>query len=382
VNYAESIDIKGFLLCNYYNMKKNKCRFILLFTFVLLFVFVPTGCELLKAPDDFDILTTIDNEVAWANAANLNLTVAYPLEWGSSPQRGTGNAGDVRVGFAFEVEFTPSPAYSLIQWRAYETSLLPESWLDDPEHYLDEIPQLNNVILPIVGAGGGIGLFTINTTQPVTLIPWCRDMPRIIRTDPAMNIDDGLYNRMKNITIYFAAPINGSTAIFAPNHIEITMRVLNANGNPTGDPIHIEELFFRNPVLNSQQTMITIEVGTNAPPDHSEITVKIGTEVTSNLNNNGMDEPVIFSWKIMDLSHIDIDWWEAYYIEATRSIAFEWSLDGIVPFQVFYFLNDGVRQNAFYEGITDDLHRAVISNVQPLEISGVTSGRAETNIQQ
>ena len=75
------------------------------------------NCSLFSGPPDKDLLKKIDAEIAWANAKKLIVTVAFPQEWGTSPQRGENQCGDVRQGFAFNVEFVPSSAFSLIGWE-------------------------------------------------------------------------------------------------------------------------------------------------------------------------------------------------------------------------------------------------------------------------
>jgi hypothetical protein len=76
---------------------------------------------LLSNKPEIDVEKAIDDAVAWANAERLAVTVEYLTEWGFSPQRGTGKAGDTRKGFAFTVEFTPSAAYGFEQWIALPT---------------------------------------------------------------------------------------------------------------------------------------------------------------------------------------------------------------------------------------------------------------------
>ena len=158
-------------------MKKS----FLLFS-LLPFLFI--SCDLLSGKDD-DILKNIDDEIAWANAPKLNVTVAFPLEWGASPHAGTNRCFDIvrtssnpRRGYAFEVEFTPDPAYSFQEWRAYANSTLSSldtDWLLDPD-ILDRenVPRLDGVVVPELPARGGKGDFVAHTTELLTLVPWCK----------------------------------------------------------------------------------------------------------------------------------------------------------------------------------------------------------------
>jgi len=65
------------------------------------------GCELLNAPLDKDFYKKIEEEVAYANAEKLTVSVSFPDEWGRSPQFGDNKCGDVRKGYAFNIEFLP-----------------------------------------------------------------------------------------------------------------------------------------------------------------------------------------------------------------------------------------------------------------------------------
>ena len=68
-------------------------------------------------PQD-DYFDKIDQEIAWANAAKLDITVAYSYEWGSSPQAvGCFDAlwekEKPRKGYPFNVEFSSSMTYGM-----------------------------------------------------------------------------------------------------------------------------------------------------------------------------------------------------------------------------------------------------------------------------
>jgi len=341
-----------------------------------------TGCDLLNAAPKTDYLDKIDSEIDRANAAKLTVTVANPLAWGSSPQAGTGRCGDVRKGYAFDVEFTPSAAYSLVEWRAYASSSLPADWMSDPVVRLAGIATIDGTVIPAADPNGGVTTITINTTEPVTLIPWCVDTPRVLKTDPSRDIIGGYYNPSKIITVTFAAAINESTAGFAPGCVEITMRDIDSNGNPIGSTTHIDGIggadkYYGDPVWNSGPMTLTIEPINLTALMNVEVTVRLGTGIKSILSDNGMAEEFVFSWKIKDLSGVDIKSWQAVYSGDTITVTWDLS-NADVPVSVYYSQNSGVRQNAENDQINN---KAYIRGVSGLNTGGVSSGQNVINTQ-
>ena len=183
-----------------------------------------TACDLFN-PTDPDMLAKIDAEIAWANAARLNITVAYPQQWGTSLQRGTGRAGDTRVGYAFDIDFTPDPEYTFIEWYAFDTNVLNQNpnWMHHvtPRNVLRRLPQLDGIDLPDFGLGGGSGKITVNSDKVlnITLIPFSEELPRITRSTPDNNTS--IYFSGNSIFITFAAPLDSDTVKFDWNHIRI-----------------------------------------------------------------------------------------------------------------------------------------------------------------
>ncbi|GHV94840.1 hypothetical protein AGMMS50293_11600 [Spirochaetia bacterium] len=131
------------------------------------------GCsDLFKAEDA--LLKKIDEQVRWDNAARLSVTVAVPEGWGTSPQLGTGRAGDTRKGFAFTVEFNPNSAWGFSGWIAVRSDDYHEGDTDPDNVFDDETV----VITESTGAANArIATVTINTTEPVILVPWCEERP-------------------------------------------------------------------------------------------------------------------------------------------------------------------------------------------------------------
>ena len=97
-------------------MKKRLKTKILLLIVISIFI----SCDLFTSSNT-DLLSKIDADVAWAKADKLTVRLDYHSNWGgSNPQRGNLTpVMDIRKGYEFSVEFTPAPAYSLIEWKAY-----------------------------------------------------------------------------------------------------------------------------------------------------------------------------------------------------------------------------------------------------------------------
>ncbi|MDR3019449.1 MAG: hypothetical protein LBU66_00930, partial [Treponema sp.] len=193
------------------------------------FSFLLFSCELFTPDEDSDLWKKLDNDIAWDNASRLTVTVAYPQEWGASPQYGRNRCYDIartsqlaRAGFAFEVEFTPDILYSVQRWRAYKTSditreALGGDWLQDQSLLNNNnVQELKDVKFPNLRGRGGKGNFIINTTEPVTLIPWCRAEPYVIKTEPQTSSipDPGeqwVYDFTQPIKIYFNEALDPDT---------------------------------------------------------------------------------------------------------------------------------------------------------------------------
>jgi len=204
---------------------------LILMAVVCLILF--TACDLFN-PTDPDMLAKIDAEIAWANAARLNITVAYPQQWGTSLQRGTGRAGDTRVGYAFDIDFTPESEYAFIEWLAFDTNIINQNsdWMNriDPERALGRIPRLTGIDLPKFDLNGGTGKMKVNSDNVlnITLVPIAKEQPRIVRSMPDDTTE--IYFSGNSITITFAAPLDSDTVKFDRNHIRIWSQTILDTG--------------------------------------------------------------------------------------------------------------------------------------------------------
>jgi hypothetical protein len=269
-----------------------------------------SGCDLFLNKPENDLLKEIDAAIDYANTARLNaVTVAVPEGWGinNTPV----STIDIRQGYAFELDFTPYTAYGFVKWRAFRTGVLAGSldWETNPG-FLEGGDAAEVVI-----TGGTRASITINTTDPITLVPWCEARPRITLSNPPL-INSGIsYSRGQEIKIWVATELDPATVHFGPGFIEITGVTIGENSEPFDDPdtTGVNEngdltgraagasKYFRDPVWDSGAKTITIRPGngeedTILPPGDVMITVTVGTGVLG-ANGNGMVSPVSFYYR-------------------------------------------------------------------------------------
>ncbi|GHV96212.1 hypothetical protein AGMMS50293_25320 [Spirochaetia bacterium] len=285
------------------------------------------GCSDLFNPDKEDaLLQKIDEQVRWDNAARLTVRVATGPNWWSSPQLGTGNAGDTRLGFPFKVEATQSPQFGFAGWKAFWN----EDWnahVNDPGDSLLALEITDPAIVTI--SGKETATVTINTTDGITLVPWSEERPSIASAKPPQ-INSGVSWPIGTpIEIIFRSKLDPATVQFGPGFIEIKGEFSPTNtaepnyGEPyeddataaleAGDMTGTKEgtsRFFYSPVYDATYNKITIYPGdggtdskdgktTTAQPMNVSITVTIGTRVLSE-NGNGMLNPAVIPYRIGD----------------------------------------------------------------------------------
>ena len=376
-----------------------------------------TGCDLFNSQREDDLLKLIDDEIAWAHAKKIEVTVAYPADWGSSPQEGNGCFDDVRTNekpreaYPFTVSFSPSSVYSFAGWLAFPTKELERldqdlkkqnensSWRDNNAMYLDFedtdtetnedtgikiVKRNSDVIIEPLKAGSNQYRITVNTTEPITLVPWCRDMPRITMTTPA---DKGLYARDQVITITFAAPVRENSNFYEAGNISIQMRDKNSTGDWTliaGEGVL--ESYYDNPQLDpiSQRTITINPIGAG-PPGEQDITVTIGTGIKSLQGNNGMDKAFKFSWTTFKDSDISVGDFYAVCNAAGKSITVHWTREGrseddefVIPARIRYY-----RDNISAQPITANAAAVSVNISTPsINTNNVRSGEPVSNVYQ
>jgi hypothetical protein len=343
---------------------------IVLFAFLLPFYLLFASCDLFSGPK-ISLLQQINEEVDWENAPKLTVSVAFPQAWGiSNPQQGVITpAKDIRKGYAFEIEFAPDIAWSFVEWRAYR-SPLPEGWLTDPV-LLDGLKRLDGeaagklVEVPIIPVRGGTGSFIINTTEAVTLVPWCKSEPYVIRTTPRNSPPTTLYPRGTDIVIYFNAPLAFEADVELRELFESETIKITAGGNK----VSADNSCYNYPVYKSSAETgeYTITISASDVPGDKLIEVTVGPDIY-NAAGNPMPKAEVFSFNTSPgNAGGGIDTWGASY--NGNSITFNWTTNGPVAVEARY------RVNKSRDNLLPGNSPRTIYGVNPPDYSGVRAGR-------
>ena len=336
------------------------------------------SCDLFNAPVDANFFDKIDEEIAWANAARLDISLVLPSEWGNSPQAGRGRCFDERrqnetprEGYAFSVQFNPNPIYGDAQWRAYRTSdllALGESWYISPASIavLDSTDDEGNdhfkrLVSPDVIFSPEIGNLTsvtLTISDPVTIIPWTQPQPRLIAGSPPLDAHSSshVFSANREIIRIFAAPVDANTLRFEKGFIEIT----GSNGE------NLEQLFFA-PSYNADTYTLTI-LPRGEIPLNLVIEVKLGKNITSPGETEWLN-PHVFSYTTV-AADMAITSWRAEYQEAESRIEIQWRTDSNFQPTARYRLNAGPFQTVSYT----DNNRMFIENIPAINYRSVREG--------
>ena len=366
-------------------MKNCKLRriyknFYISIAILFLVLFITTSCDLFTGPK-VDLFQIISDEVDWHNAAKLTVRVDHPNIWGrSNPTGNITPTKDIRKGYAFELEFTPNLEYSFNGWRAYKTSSLQANWTTaNPEGVLDALESerlalAGLVEVPDISSRGGAGSFKIHTTEPITLVPFCKTEPYVTWTTPP-NSPVTAYSRNTDIIIYFNAPLNfisGAvlTTLFTSETIKITAddgiakTKISGNTSAYNAPVYTEN-------TDSGQYKITIKA--SDVPGNRLIEVTIGLDIF-NKTGNKMSKPEIFSFGTAAASGGgSIATWGASY-NTDNTITVNWTKTGTVDVVARYRVNQG--------GDNDLATTKIINGVTPPTDSRVREGESVSNINE
>jgi hypothetical protein len=354
------------------------------------------SCDLFNGVKQPDFLEKMDEDIAWSNAAKLNVTIAYPNTWGvSSPEAGPVNRSilDIRQGYAFDVEFSPDPAYAFQGWRVYETSAITPAALnrDAPEmgdwrtntNLLNEVKQISGVEVPELLARGGKGSFTINTTTPLTLVPWCKTEPYVIRTEPRNEGESG-----DGDGVHFSTPIviYFNSALKASQNLDLRAGRIDIKARQgTGDWEDYNDRF-ETPVYDAKfgQYFITIVpgTGTSAPEAGYQIQVTVGRGIL-NAEDEPMSREEVFYYSLSTGTggNANISGWSASYNIGRGEITVTCNLAGTnassAPLTAYYQMNQGARQDftLYPSGTPSGTTRIGTIDVDGLDASGVRDGR-------
>jgi hypothetical protein len=357
----------------------------LLFLCTLLLAICFISCDLFTG-SKVDLYKAIGDEVDWANAPKLDVRIEFPSAWGvSNPaQGGITPAMDIRKGYEFSVEFTPDIMYSLQSWMVFRTERLdelsvPASWVENPGMIID--PKIiqplgpDEVSLGDFNASDKVFKFIINTTDPVTLVPWCDTEPRITRTEPRHRPDGPPYSRASDITLYFNGALDGDTVRFADSETDDGIWITAVSGDNV--IANYDQKWFSKPEYAAVGGFftVTVKTGANLPPAESLMTVTV--RGIRNAQGNPMAESgYSFSWKTSRAVDVELTSYTAAYND-NGSISVSWTEKGADKVETYYRLNNG-RNNP----LTTADNKTVISGVNKIDASGVREGMRITSIEE
>ena len=244
-------------------------------------------CNLFNNNPEGNILKAIDADVAWANAEKVTVTVAYPQEWGSSPQfAGCFDASRTnerpRSGYPFPVEFTPSSGYGFVGWLAFDSGKFTLESITAMDFDTAKSNSLNGDAVDIgslqkTNTGAMSVNVTINSSSGVILVPWCDSRPRLAQqTNPPLTPVLTAFPFDQRINIWFTMPINPATVILGQT---VNISGIYAAGDDRGKSFRETDL---NGVLDSyfdldfpsdSVTHVTLTPKTDTAPDLSLLTI-------------------------------------------------------------------------------------------------------------
>ena len=306
--------------------------------------FLIAGCDLFSGPQT-DLLSKINDEVAWANAEKLDVTIGYNGGWGTSnPPQGliSRNVIDIRKGegemYEFTVEFTPGST-DFYKWIAigepYEETM---SYSDLME--LEIKPPEVEI------SGGTTAKITINRSGPITLVPVCSDVPILVSTSP--DFKESEYPIDMDFFFRFNVALDSATVVFGDNAVSIKIGEQDAQEDARE--------YFKNPIWDNGTRSIIIEPSyEKLPPVGATITVTFGSEIKSRVSSNPIDTDLSkteFSWTTKEIDNtalnVSLNTWNTQYNNAGRTVTADWTYkpDGNTNpvARAYYRVNNGGRQ--------------------------------------
>jgi hypothetical protein len=288
-------------------------------------------------------------------------------------------------------------------WRAYASSALSGlggDWKLDLT-LLDAVTPLAGVEItnPAPLARGGNAAFKINTTAPVTLVPWCKTEPYVTRTDPRGEAHNssttaGGVHPSTAIVVYFNAAldpdIDWSKWASSPGMVDIEARPVStiaADGAFTNQNGWFDTVEYT-ARAGSYYIVITPKTGLAGPDAESQIKVMVGPSIR-NAQGETMSAPEVFYYKVTTLARVDakITGWKAEYNESAGNIAVTCSIagtdSGSAVINASYRMNQGGDASFTLSGNgTTNNFSGTIGGVTKIDTSGVRGGGNVSGIRE
>jgi len=225
-------------------------NFLAFFSFIFSLLFFLSSCELFDTLPEEVLQAKIEENVQWANAARLSITVAIPSGWGESPQSGPGRCFDKartnekpRKGYPFTVEFTPAGGFGFFAWLAFNSdayTLAQITAWDINTAQENSLKNTDGVVfsaLSYTNTGAVIVTVTVNAAVPVMLVPFCDTRPRLNnQTNPPLSGMQAPFPYDQNVNIWFTMPIQAETVQENIKISAVHTNDQNIFGKDRGDP--------------------------------------------------------------------------------------------------------------------------------------------------
>ena len=386
-------------------------KYINIFLLIVFYCLAFTACDIFD-PANPNYLDDLYAELAWSRAERLTVSLEFPpVTWGHGSI--TTTADNRRLGYNFNLEFTPSPGFSITQWRAYKTNDIDDyradqlelginwNWLQspDPAKALDDT-GIEFIVLAFESneavelrtlhqaAGGSISV-RININERITLVPWCNNDPAILRTHPPMRaqgLELQTFRPTETIIIELTAPVNPATVLFHPDHIKIEVFDIDTE-TLVFDEVASKELFSVNWNAGLWRIIITPDSDKVAQLGLKKITVTLGEGIQNSRPASLIelvDGKISFSWLTYGFSNVEVTEWIAAFDENKNEITIEWDVTQAIHAEITYTINNSVRRTLPDSAIAINgtKAKAVIEDVSGVNGSGVRSGQAVSNIER
>jgi hypothetical protein len=221
---------------------------------------------------------------------------------------------------------------------------------------------------------GGTFSFTIYTTEPVTLVPWCDSQPRITRTEPRNDPNGPSFSNASEIVLYFNCALDPGTVKFAENENADGIWI-TANGESNKD-----NEWYNNPEYNDADGFFTVTINPKVTlPPEGKVTVTVKGIKNMQLKSMALYS---FSWNTSSAGAY-FTYWNAKYEPSENAVKVNCRYENADSIVMYYRLNGGPN-TMINNKETDDYNFLfyLITGVPLPDDSGLLKGRQTSGIRE
>jgi hypothetical protein len=169
------------------------------------------------------------------NPVLAGVRVNYGEGWGQSSHSRGAVIANVRKGFPLTTTFIPGANFAFVEWRAYRTA----DYKGAGTTATPLGPDMVHFSTTADIGGTVTAIVTVNTADPVTLVPWCDERPQITRSNPPLTpaLSPIPYNR--KISLWFNMAIDPATATIGRDGT-IRISAIHTSGENNGQPFGVD----------------------------------------------------------------------------------------------------------------------------------------------